>query len=101
LECAVLVAVLAPRNALRTGDVSAALARLWQSGRREDLAAELLRAADVHELRFLSRTGLLRVIQKRAQRRVRRLRLVGRRLRRRLLGAEVASFREPLLASAV
>src|SRR5579884_3076393 len=40
LERAVVVAVLAPRDALRAGDVTAALAGLGKPGRREDLAGE-------------------------------------------------------------
>src|SRR6185295_17915545 len=51
LERPVLVAVLPPRNALRAGNVTAALARLRQSGRRQDLAGEFIRAADVDERR--------------------------------------------------
>src|SRR2546423_4270362 len=51
LERAIVVAVLAPRDALRAGDVAAPLAGLGQSWRREDLAGELLRAADVDERR--------------------------------------------------
>src|SRR6476619_3818863 len=49
LERAVLVAVLAPGNALRARNVSAALAGFRKPGRREDLAGELRGAADVHE----------------------------------------------------
>src|SRR5262245_7527187 len=42
LERAVVVAVLAPRDALGAGNVPAALAGFRQPGRREDLARELL-----------------------------------------------------------
>src|SRR5207302_418651 len=57
LERAVLVAVLSPRNALRAGNVAAALARLGQSGRRQNLTGELLRAAHIDERRFLADDG--------------------------------------------
>src|SRR2546423_11155718 len=55
LERSVLVAVLAPRDALGAGNVPAALAGLRQPGRRENLAGEFLRAADVDERRLLAR----------------------------------------------
>src|SRR5439155_7989313 len=45
LERAIVVARLGPRNVLRPWDVTAALARLGQTGRRENLARELLRTA--------------------------------------------------------
>src|SRR5262249_26963276 len=54
LEGAVLVAVLPPRNALRAGNVPAALAGLGQTGRREDLSSEFLRAADVDQCGLLA-----------------------------------------------
>src|SRR5262249_20717421 len=101
LERAVLVAVLPPRNALRAGNVAAALAGLRQSGRRENLAGEFVWTADVDQPRFLARARALHLGEERAQRRVGRLRLVGglRQLRR--LGAQLASFGQPLLAAAV
>src|SRR5712691_10226083 len=49
LERPIVVAVLAPGNALRAWNVSAALAGLRQSGRRENLAREFRGAADVHQ----------------------------------------------------
>ncbi len=81
--------------------MSAALAGLGESGWRENLAGEFLRAADVDELRFFRGARLLHFGQERAQGRVRRLRLVGRRRERRLAGAELAALGEPLLAAAV
>src|SRR5262249_34083353 len=68
LERAVLVAVLAPRNALGAGNVAAALARLGQAGRRQNLAGEFLRAAHVHQRRRLSFHRLLHFGQEGAQR---------------------------------
>src|SRR5438045_9568957 len=44
-ERPVVVAVLAPGNALRAGDVSSALASFRQPGRRENLAGEFRGAA--------------------------------------------------------
>src|SRR5205823_9930918 len=89
LERPVVVAVLAPRDALRAWNVSAALTGLRQTGRRENLSRELLRAAHVDERRRLLLHGLLHFRQERAERRVGTLRLVGLGGERRLVGAEI------------
>src|SRR5262249_44078649 len=101
LEGAVLVAVLAPRDALGARNVAAALARLGQSGRREDFAGEFLRAPDVDERRRLAAHGLLDLGKERAQRDVGRADRVLHGRERRLVGAQVARLSEPFLAPAV
>ena len=101
LERAIIVAVLAPRDAPGARDVAAALTRFRQSGRRQNFAREFLRAANVDECRRFRFHRLLHFRQERAQRRVGRLRLVRLRGDRRLLGAEVAAFGEPFLSAAV
>src|SRR5947207_11867696 len=101
LERAVVVAVLAPRNALGAGNVAAALAGFGQSGRRQDLAGEFLRAADIDERRRFRLHGLLHFRQEGAQRVVGRFGLVLRVRKRWLVGAELPPFGQPLLAPAV
>src|SRR5437764_8293333 len=59
LERPIVVAVLAPGNALRAGDMPAALTGFRQAGRREDLARELRVAANVDQGGLLLRLGLL------------------------------------------
>src|SRR4051812_5758014 len=85
LERAVLVAGLAPRDALRARDVSATLTGLRQSRRCQDLPRELLWAPHVHEHGGARVHGLLHFWKERANRQVRRVRLVGRSVRRWLL----------------
>src|SRR6185436_3282034 len=95
LERAVLVARLAPRDALRARNVSASLARLGKPRRREDLARELRRAAHVDEHRVRSLVSGLYLGQKGADRIIRILRRVARRRPLRLRGIELASFGQP------
>src|SRR5205807_7373944 len=54
LEGAILLHGGAPRNALGAGDMPAALRGLSHARRRDDLAAEFVRAAHIHEVRFRS-----------------------------------------------
>src|SRR5579862_8704327 len=68
LERAIVVARLRPGDALRAGNMAAALARLGQSWGRKDLPGELLRAPHVHERRALRLEGLLNFRQEGAQR---------------------------------
>src|SRR5262249_46011412 len=76
LERSVVIARLRPRNALRAGNMPAALACFGKAGRRQDFAGKLLRAADVDERVALAGDGFLDFGQERAQRVVRRFRRV-------------------------
>src|SRR6478752_8654895 len=52
LERPIVVAVLAPGDAFRARDMAAALAGFRESWRRENLAGELRRAADIDQRRL-------------------------------------------------
>src|SRR5206468_3238564 len=101
LERPVVVARLVPGDVLRTGNVAAALRRFWHAGRRDDIAAEFLRASRVDEHAHVVLARLLYFDERRAQGQIRRLRLVGRRREVRLLIRELPALGEPFAAAAV
>src|SRR5215471_7740107 len=100
-ERSVVVAVLPPRNALRAGNVTAALARLRKSGWREDFPREFRGAADVDQRGLLLRRRLLHIGKKGAQRDVWSTRFVGFDREGRFVRAQLSRLGEPLLPAAV
>src|SRR5690606_2030220 len=97
----VLVDGAAPGDVVGAGDVAAALARLREAGRREHLAGELLRAADVDEVHLAAGHALHDLGEEGAEREVGLLRAVGPRRDLRRLRRQRAALLLPLLPAAV
>src|SRR5258708_4829033 len=100
-EAAVLLAGHSPGNALRAGDVAAALTGLRQAGWRKDFAGELVWAAHGDERVTLGLEGALDLGQKRPERHIRLHRPMGRLRDCRHLSCELTTLGSPFLPAAV
>ncbi len=101
LEGPIVVARLAPRNALGAGNVATTLTGFGQAGRSQNFTGEFLRTTHVNQRRSLLLHRLLYLGQKRAYRKIWRLCLVGLWLHPCGIGGQFTTFGQPLLTPAV